>query len=181
VSAPGKNAPKTTRAAKTVQPTAFSKAAIKANLDSPAYFGQGLQGLKGEHKSLVKPKNTKRLTHSLNLDDAMKAVAPGDSRWDYGIGTLLPDGRTEVVVWVEVHSATTSEVSRFLKKHEWLKQWMAKQPAFDRLTKAALLAKLDPFLWVATETGVHIQPGSPQSKKLALCGIKIPQRIVTLP
>jgi hypothetical protein len=89
---------------------------------------------------------------------------PNDPRWDYGIGVRSPRAG-ERIVWVEVHSASSSHVHAVLSKLAWLKKWLA--------TSAPLLAEFrGEFWWVATGS-VAIQPGSPQRKKLASQGLRL--------
>jgi hypothetical protein len=112
------------------------------------------------------------LTGSVALDDVLKAKYPNDSRWDYGIG--LRKGKREAAVWIEVHPASTSEVTWVLTKLQWLKNWLKTQALpLDKLTAA------QSYHWVAT-SGVHIRPGSPQARQLQLAGLLSPRSRISL-
>ena len=84
--------------------------------DAPSPVSQayrpGKQALERRHRTLVTCSDTQRLTGSIDLD-ATLAQEPdyaNQSRWDYGIGHK-PTRGPERAVWVEVHTATTREVS----------------------------------------------------------------------
>ncbi len=123
----------------------------------------GLKAL-GADSGRVTVARPRRAMHSVALDEALKADLPHAPRWDYGIG-LIADGDTHVA-WVEVHTATSSEVDAVLKKLAWLKQWLA--DADD-----ACAAADRSFHWVATDAGVHID--SARRRRLNAAGLRMPQ------
>ena len=134
-------------------------------------FQPGLQAL-GNHSSRVQCADTQSLTGSVALDDVLKAQYPNDPRWDYGIG--LRKARGEAAMWIEVHHASTSEVTTVLNKLQWLKNWLKNQaPLLDKLTTA------QSYYWVAI-SGVHIRQGSPQARRLQLAGLSLPRNLVIL-
>ena len=57
------------------------------------------------------------------------------TRWDYGLGYQPANGR-EQAVWVEVHSATTKEVSAVLRKLGWLRDWLEEHA--EQLNKSGI-------------------------------------------
>jgi hypothetical protein len=131
----------------------------------------GLQAL-GNHRRRVQCADIQRLIGSVALDDELKAKYPNDPRWDYGIG--LRTGKGESAVWIEVHPASTSEVTTVLTKLRWLKNWLKTQALLlDKLTTAQA------YYWVAT-SGVHIRPGSPQARRLQLAGLPSPRSRIIL-
>ncbi len=123
----------------------------------------GLKAL-GPDSARVTVARPRRATHSVALDEALKADLPHAPRWDYGIG-LTAEGR-EHVAWVEVHTATSSEVEAVLKKLAWLKQWLA-----DGQDVCAQSVRS--FHWVATDAGVHID--SARRRGLNAAGLRMPQ------
>lgn len=91
--------------------------------------------------------------------------------WDYGLGFRQLNGQ-EVAIWIEVHTASTTEVSVVLRKHAWLRGWLRDEaPALDELTQQG-----GRFVWLATEAGVHIQANSPQARRLRQAGLDLPRR-----
>lgn len=123
----------------------------------------GLKAL-GADSARVTVARPRRAMHSVALDEALKTDLPHAPRWDYGIG-LIADGDTHVA-WVEVHTATSSEVEAVLKKLAWLKQWLAN--ADDACAEADRS-----FHWVATDAGVHID--SARRRRLNAAGLRMPQ------
>jgi hypothetical protein len=158
----------------------FLKALSTANLDA-ACIGTGLKAIKGEHRNAIKPKATRRLTGSIDLDAALSTALPHDSRWDYGVGLLLADNKTEVAIWIEVHPATTGEVDRILLKLDWLKARLKQYAALGKLTAKSEENNVQPFHWLPTDSGVHIHAHMPQARRLAARGIPLPTSILRLP
>jgi hypothetical protein len=62
------------------------------------------------------------VSHSVDLDEAMKTIDSNEHRWDYGLA--LQHGQKEGIVWVEIHSACTSEVECVIAKKRWLTGWL---------------------------------------------------------
>lgn len=158
----------------------FLKAVSKANLDT-ACVAPGLQALKGEHRFAIKPKAPRRLTGSVDIDAALSVAFPHDSRWDYGVGLLLADNKTEIAIWIEVHPATTGEVDRILSKLDWLKARLKHYVELGKLTAKAEENNVQPFYWLPTDSGVHIHAHMPQARRLAARGIPLPTSVLRLP
>jgi hypothetical protein len=137
---------------------------FKAEVDKvlPGAHKDGLLAL-GNDSSRVSCKRSRQLVGSVYLDAAVKG-----GRWDYGIGVRRQQGKEEVL-WVEVHSAATSDVKKMVKKLKWLKNWLGtKAPELRRLTAE------NGYLWIASG-GVHIRKGSPQDKRLRKEGLEFPR------
>lgn len=172
-----------TRNESALPPSQFLKAVAEAGINS-TYAQVGLKAIKGEDRAAIKPKTTKaarRLTGSLDMDAALRDRFPQDPRWDYGVGLMLTDNKTEVAIWIEVHPATTGEVDCFLKKLNWLKTYLKQYAALSKLTERAERHNVQPFYWIATDSGVHIPAHMPQAKQLAGQGISLPTRTLKLP
>jgi hypothetical protein len=97
------------------------------------------------------------LLGSVNIDDNCRAAYSQDHRWDYVIGARR--SRAEVAIFVEVHSAETSEVSKMEHKLSWLQSFLRR----DQQTALAALPR--EIYWVASGR-VNIPKHLPQYKKL---------------
>lgn len=132
----------------------------------PGVFRDGLQALeKKDRKDRIVCEDSRQLiVGSVYLDDAVEG-----GRWDYGIGVRRRQGKEEVL-WVEVHSAATKNVSEVLAKLTWLKEWLrAKAPGLRKLTAA------DGYVWIATDR-VDILPNSRQARLLREAGLAMPRK-----
>jgi hypothetical protein len=136
----------------------------------PGACRDGLQALENRDRGRVSCNDPRKLAGSVCLDVALKRADPNGQRWDYGIGIKQESG-DDKVIWVEVHPASSSNVREVVAKLEWLKRWLARSaPALQEIT-----AKRDGFVWVSSGK-VDIPMGTPQTKRLAAAGIKLPQR-----
>ena len=149
----------------------FQQAVVQTT-DLGAYaFCYGLRAL-GNDSGRVQVASRRSLVGSVALDNVLRARYPNDPRWDYGIG--LKKSRRQSAVWIEVHPASTSEVSTVLQKLQWLKNWLkTRAPALEKLTQVRC------YFWVAAG-GVHIRQGSPQARRLQLAGLSLPRKRVSL-
>ena len=133
-------------------------------------YRQGKQAMERGHKEHVSCQDKARLTGSIALDDVLRQQKPNNSRWDYGLGYKSTSG-DEWAIWVEVHSATTREVSTVLKKLQWLKDWLnAEADQLRQLTERS--NKEFRYVWIAS-SGVNIPRHHRQAKVLARSGLKL--------
>lgn len=140
----------------------FKEAIFATPLLKSAYRN-GLQAL-GNYSNKVRPSDTKKCEGSVDIDSAVKAIYPNDSRWDYVIGY---DG---ITYFIEVHSADTSEIASVLKKFRWLKDFLVTDaPELNQQQKKR-------FYWISSG-GNNILRGSPQARKLALSGITLDRQL----
>lgn len=123
----------------------------------------GLRAL-GADSTRVSVNKPGKASHSIALDEALRAQFPQDPRWDYGIG--LVHGKQHSIAWVEVHTASSREVDIVLKKLSWLKQWLTMANDACKLTAMT-------FHWAATDAGVHID--SARRRRLNAAGLQMPQ------
>lgn len=141
----------------------------------------GKQALKGEHRDQVRCSNSRRFSGSINLEAAVLAVDGQEQQgnlWDYGLGFRERDG-SESAVWVEIHPASTTEVSTVLKKLAWLQRWLHSEAReLEALTHQE--GRPARFIWLATASGVHIRPGTPQARRLQQAGLALPRQVVEL-
>ena len=149
----------------------FKRAVRAAPAPVNGAYCPGKEALEKGHRNRVDCNEPGRLTGSIDLDSALRreaghARAP---RWDYGLG-YKPARGSEQAVWIEVHPATTKEVSAVLRKLQWLRDWLnADGERLKRLTDRA-----DPkirFVWIAS-TQVSIPGNSPQARQLNKRGIQ---------
>ena len=142
----------------------------------------GKQALKSTHRRLVTCTEPQRLTGSIDLDSALaQETGYTDApRWDYGLG-YTPENGGERAIWVEVHPATTSDVSAVLKKLKHLKDWLiAEAEQLKRMTFSASTNHDSPFVWIAS-SGIRISKNSPQARRLNKSGISGAQKRLSLP
>jgi hypothetical protein len=165
--------------AKKSRPT-FTDAVKAAPSPVAAALRSGKQALSRAHRRQVVCEDEARLTGSIDLDAAL-AQDPehaNANRWDYGLGYKDPGGR-ESAVWVEVHSAETSEVSTVIRKLRWLKDYLPTNcPALWALTRATREELR--FVWVASGR-YAILPNSPQIRALRAAGLDPPVSCLVLP
>ncbi len=144
-------------------------------------FRKGIQALDDRDRKRVDCTDPNRLTGSINLDKALEREPKhaNASRWDYGLG-YSPKNGPEKVVWVEVHSANTDEVSAVIKKLDWLRDWLNGEDATKlKLMTNAAAGDLR-FVWIARGS-VKILKNSPQARRLSRSGIRLVGRDLFLP
>ena len=126
----------------------------------------GLWALEARDRQKVSCNDPRLLTGSVYLDEALMAQPEHAraNRWDYGLGYKPTSLAGEWAVWVEVHPATTREVSTVLKKLQWLKDWLnGEAGALRDLTDRTPEARR--FVWIASN-GVNIRSNTPQARRL---------------
>lgn len=123
----------------------------------------GLQAL-GANSRRVHVARPARPSESVDLDAELTAANVPGAKWDYGIG--IARGQRAEVVWVEVHTATSSEVDAVLNKLAALRAWL-------RAHAPACTSTPCSFYWVATDAGVHIDAA--RRRRLSAAGMRMPQ------
>lgn len=140
------------------------KQAVAATAGLKGAYRPGLRALRHADRNKIKCSNQRRLSGSVNLDEALAASRPNDPRWDYGIG-VRHGKRPERVVWVEVHPAASSNVKEVLSKLTWLKQWLVESaPQLHDMPAD--------FVWIASGK-VSIPRHAPQFRRLAASAIRL--------
>jgi hypothetical protein len=84
----------------------------------------GLQALRAEDRPHVKAQNPRQLTGSVDIDQALETMDPHGHRWDYAIAYKHSNRAGEVVYWLELHTATDSQVNIVIEKAKWLLNWL---------------------------------------------------------
>lgn len=119
---------------------------------------------------------------SLEIDAALRQdpAHAQANRWDYGLGYTDPAG-TERALWVEVHSAETSEVSCVLAKYNWIRSFL-QHSATDllQLTNKGDHSAVRPFTWVQSGR-YNILANSRQRRELDQSGLGRPVAVLQLP
>jgi len=139
----------------------FQEAVVATEGLADAYR-PGLQALRRADRDRIRCSSSRNLTGSVNLDEALSPSHPNDPRWDYGIGVRKPR-HSEIVVWIEVHSASSHHIQDVLDKLAWLKQWLVSSaPRLNEMRKE--------YVWVASGS-VRLPRHSQQRRRLAAQGI----------
>ena len=124
----------------------------------------GLQALRAEDKPHIDAENTRHLTGSVDIDTALRATYPNDNRWDFAITYKHANRTAEVVYWVELHTASDSQVKVVIKKAQWLLGWLkgAGKPLaeFER-----------DIVWVSSGA-TSFTLSAPQRKQMAQAGLQ---------
>jgi hypothetical protein len=131
----------------------------------------GLQAVRAVHRGQLSCSNTRRIRGSVSLDDALRIAYPQAARWDYAIG-IRQSSKTDVVVWLEVHPASSLHVDEVLNKLAWLRAWLR--------SDAPQLGHL-PALYCRVATGkIAFRRGSGAEKRIAQKGLRFPVKQLDL-
>jgi hypothetical protein len=134
--------------------------AIEQTPDVAVGFKFGLEAL-GNHRTKILLTNEQFLNGSIDIDTCTKKKYPDANRWDYALSY------NELVYFVEIHPAKTSEVSIVLKKQKWLKDWLNNNaPLINQLKKAQ-----PAYYWISTKN-IKILKTSPQYRQLTLANLQ---------
>lgn len=147
--------------------------AVETTPDLTGAFQKGLGALKTADKPHLAAQDARRLRGSVDLDRALQARCPNDNRWDYGVGHRPENLPTEMVYWIEVHTASAGEIKVVLAKLQWLQAWLKERaPGLNRMRKE--------FIWVSSgKTSFTLT--APQVKKFALRGLQHKGRFFRIP
>ena len=123
------------------------------------HYKSGLAAIPAsEGRSRVSAQNTRRILGSADIDKDCNPHFPSDSRWDFVVGYQRTSG--PFAHFIEVHPATTSEVSRLEAKLKWLREYLQQK------TNQALADLPRQFHWVASDK-VKIPKNTRQYRRLA--------------
>jgi len=126
----------------------------------------GLGALRARDRPHVKPQSPHQLSGSVDLDKALKKVQPhaNSNRWDFGIGYRHTNRAKDFIYWVEIHTASQSEVDVILAKLRWLREWLQGDGrALNRFERD--------FIWISSGS-TSFTLTSPQQKQFALLGLQ---------
>jgi len=138
------------------------KEAVEATPDVNKCYREGKQAILNSERNKVELADTKRCGGSLFIDQCLlnQNKYPNDNRWDYAI-----DYNCEVYFF-EVHTASDGEVSKVLRKLQWLRDWL-----HNSAPKLSLLRAKIPFFWIQSN-GYHISRNSRHERLAIQNGIK---------
>lgn len=146
--------------------------AVEATPHLAGQWKPGLQALRAEDKPHIQPENPRALTGSVDVDSALMATEPNAHRWDFGIGYQHANRERECIYWVELHTASDSEVNRVLDKLRWLRAWLRgdghRLAAFER-----------EFVWVSSGATTFTL-NAPKQKQFAVLGLLHSGRILRI-
>jgi len=131
-------------------------------------FCTGKAAIPNRDQSKIELTNSRKCGGSLFIDQCLidQRLYPNANRWDYAI-----DYNGEVY-FVEIHTASSSEVSTVLNKLTWLKDWLNnKAPEINALKSRT------PFYWIQSN-GYHILPNSSHERAVLQKGIKPISKLV---
>ena len=135
------------------------KQAVEATPDVANGYQIGLGAL-GQYSNKINAANTRLFNGSIDIDACTTKKYPNENRWDYALAY------SQKVYFVEVHSATTSQVSIVLRKLQWLKDWLnLHAPEINKL-KAQ-----QPYYWIMSNNN-RILKSSRQARQVAIAGLK---------
>jgi hypothetical protein len=140
------------------------KEAVEGTHHLKKAYCAGLQALRAEDKSHVEAEDTRKLTGSVDIDKANLKADPDGNRWDFAIAYQHMNRNAEVIYWVEMHSASDSQVKVVIKKAQWLLNWFKK--------KGKSLAGFEKnIVWVSSGATTFTL-SSPQKKQMAQVGLQ---------
>ena len=134
---------------------------------------KGLEALRAQDKPHIAAEDTRRLRGSADIDESLQKNDPNAHRWDFAIGYRHSNRKQECVYWVEIHTASDSQVNVVLDKLRWLKAWLAGNG--HRLNKFER-----DFIWVSSGA-TSFTLTSPQQKQFALLGLQHRGRMLHIP
>lgn len=146
---------------------AFKKA-VDSTIEIKNHYCSGLQAIKGNERKMIVPKDPKKISGSVDIDNALTKLDPHGARWDYAIGY------EDKAYFVEVHPANTSNIQEMINKVDWLKKWLKEKAA-------SLNAIGDKTFYLVPSGKVAILKNSPQHRKLSQNKLRIATPIMSLP
>ncbi len=136
------------------------KNAVASTPDVSGHYCDGLKALRGGDKDKISVGDTTLIGGSLDIDRSTLDLYPDSHRWDYAIEY------NDETYFIEIHPASTSEVSTMICKLDWLKSWLKNHASnIDRIK-----AKSGTFNWVYTNR-FDILPTSRQYRQAAMKGL----------
>ncbi len=127
-------------------------------------YCMGLEALENKCKTHIEAEDTRKLKGSVFVDEANKKTEPYANRWDYGIAYQHTNRKAEVVYWVETHTASDSQVSKVIKKAEWLQAWFK--------GKGKLLDSFEKDILCVSSGATTFTLSSTQRKRMATLGLR---------
>jgi hypothetical protein len=148
----------------------FRKAVVAC---SDVTLQEGLQALSPTSREKIRPKNTRSVKGSVDLDKDLRDRLPAENRWDYAVGYEGNDN-VERAFFIEIHPAETSEIRRMVRKAQSLKTW-AERHAPD-LWNMTIPREIH---WVASGR-CNLRLNDSYRRQLALAGVGSPKQYLEL-
>ena len=142
------------------------KQAVNATPHLAGKWENGLQALRAEDRPHIKAADTRAITGSVDVDTALMRIPKHAqaNRWDFAIGYKHADRKVECVYWVELHTASTSQVDVVIEKLRWLVRWLnGEGKALDGFERD--------FVWVSSGD-THYSLNSSQRRTIADLGLR---------
>ena len=140
------------------------KEAVEKTLHLEKSYVAGLQALRAEDRPHINAEDTRKLTGSVDVDAALRAADPHGHRWDFAIAYQHKNRKEETIYWVELHTASDSQVSVVIKKAQWLSSWLK--------GGGAPLAKFErDIVWLSSGSTTFTL-SAPQKKQMAQVGLQ---------
>ena len=151
--------------------------AVNATPHLNGKWNKGLQALRAIDKPHIRTSDTRAITGSLDLDEALMRLPEHSqvNRWDFAIGYKHEDRDAECLYWVELHTANASQVNVVLKKLRWLLRWLSGNgKALDKQNFER------DFVWVSSGS-THYSLNSSQQRAFADLGLRQTGGRLTIP
>jgi hypothetical protein len=140
------------------------KEAVEKTKNLEKAWEPGLQALRAEDRLHIDAEDTRKLRGSVDLDKAWQQIDPHGNRWDFGIAYQHSNRADEFVYWVELHTASDSQVKKVIKKAQWLLNWLK--------SNGGLLNQFErEIVWVSSGATTFTL-NAPQKKQMALAALK---------
>jgi hypothetical protein len=141
------------------------KTALENTLNLENSYQPGLQALRAEDRPHIQADDTRRLRGSADIDAALLKAEPNANRWDFAIAYQHTNpNAAEFIYFVELHTASDSQVSVVIRKAQWLVNWLQND--------GRLLAAFDhDIVWVSSGS-TSFTPSATKLKQMALLGMR---------
>jgi len=132
--------------------------------DLKDYYQEGLGALRKEDKPHIRAENPRDIKGSVDVDTAYQKTDPHGNRWDFAIAYQHTNLAKEVIYWVELHTASDSQISKVIAKTKWLLEWLKNEgnplATFER-----------DIVWVSSGR-TRFRPNGMQAKQMAQLGLR---------
>lgn len=149
------------------------KEAVEKTSHLEMVYQPGLQALRAQDRPHIAAENTRMLTGSVDVDNALRQIDPHGNRWDFAIAYQHANRTEEVIYWLELHTASDSEVKVVIKKAQWLLNWLK--------DAGKLLAKFErDIVWISSGL-TSFTLSSPQKRQMAQMGLQHRGSVLRIP
>lgn len=135
-------------------------------------YKSGLQALRSEDRPHIVAEDTRRISGSAYIDEALKKADPYGNRRDFAIAYRHSNRNDEVIYWVELHTASDSQVNLVIRKAQWLLEWL-------RNGGKLLAAFRRDIVWLSSGATTFTL-NAPQRKRMAEAGLQHRGRLLRI-